>query len=178
MTTPAQMYDHELNPLKGWPSPYAVDKAAAISLEEDQTAYRGQVVSLNSAGNFQLGLECGAMALFLLNTSTDYDVVGDDYSLIGGAAGTPNMSALAAISSTELESTEFDSNETYAPNTHLTAGAPGDADAGVIKPGTAYTDTLCGVVSDGVYTNEFRRQMLRFWPVWLPALECPPDSSE
>jgi len=176
MSTPAQMYDHELNPVKGWPSPYAVDKHADYS--GDDTAYRGQVVSLDSNGNFQLGLECAAMPIFLLNTSTNYDVVGDDYNLVGSGSGIPRMSGLVAVSGLEVESTEYDSDQNYNPNDTLTAGAPGAADAGVIKPGTAYTDTICGVVSDGVLTNEFQRTVIRFWPVWLPPLECPPVSSD
>jgi len=177
MSTPAQMYDHELNPTKGWPSPYAVDKAAEIILEDGVVAYRGQVVSLNSNAKFQLGLECGAMPIFLLNTSTDYDVVGDDYNLVGNGSGVPNMSGLVAIGGYEVESTEFDNAETYAPNDAVTAGEPGADDAGVIKPGVAYTDTICGVVSDGTLENEFKKTVLRFWPVWLPPLECPAESS-
>ena len=178
MSKPAQMYDHELNPTKGWPSPYAVDKAAEfVAADASEVAYRGQVVSLNAAAKFQLGLECGAMPIFLLNTSTDYDVVGDDGNLVGGTGGIPVMSGLVAISGLELESTEYDSTGTYAPNDKLTAGAPGDADAGVLKIGVAYADTVCGVVSDGVITNEFRKTVLRFWPVFLPPLECVDPSS-
>lgn len=176
MAKPAQMYDHELNPVKGWPNPYATDKAAKMSLEIGQTAYRGMVASLNAAAQLQVGLACAAMPIFLLNTSTDFDVVGDDGNLVG-STGLPNMSGLVAVNGLELESTEYDTAETYLPNQALTAGAPGDADAGVIKPGTPYADTLCGIVSDGVLTNEFRKTVLRFWAYFLPALECPPVSS-
>lgn len=172
----AQMYDHELNPLKGWPSPYAVDKAAI--LDGDDTVNRGMVMSLNTSAHLQLGLACAAMPIFALRSSTDLDVTGDDGTLLGPSGGTPGMSGLVAISGLELQSTEFDATETYNPNDALTAGAPGAADAGVIKPGTRYYDTICGVVSDGVATNEFGKSMLAFWPVWLPPLECPEVSSE
>ena len=178
MSTPAQMFDHELNPVKGWPSPYAVDKAAEyVAADDSEVAYRGQVVSLNAQAKFQLGLECAAMPIFLLNTSTDFDVVGDDGNLVGNGSGIPKMSGLVAVSGLELESTEFDSTGSYAPNDKLTAGAPGDADAGVIKAGTAYEDTICGVVSDGVVQNEFKKNVIRFWPVWLPPLECAASSA-
>lgn len=178
MSKPAQMYDHELNPVKGWPSPYAVDKHADMVLvDDDEVAYRGQVASLNSNAKFQLGLECAAMPIFLLNSSTDYDVVGDDYNLVGSGSGIPRMSGIVAVGGYEVESTEYDSAETYLPNDCLTAGAPGDADAGVLKPGTMYADTICGVVSDGILQNEFKKNVLRFWPVWLPPLECPSESS-
>jgi hypothetical protein len=169
----AQMYDHELNPLKGWPSPYAVDKAA--DLADDSVINRGMVMSLNAQAKLQLGLACAAMPIFALRNSFDYDVVGDTGNIVGAPAG--RISGLVAVSGTELESTEFDSAETYSPNDALTAGAPGDADAGVIKPGVLYEDTVCGVVSDGVVRNEFGKDVLRLWPVWLPPLECPPVSS-
>ena len=29
--TPGQMFTHELNVIKGWPSPYAIDYAASLS---------------------------------------------------------------------------------------------------------------------------------------------------
>jgi len=142
MSKPAQMFDHDLNATKGWPSPYAVDKAAEMVLEEGQIAYRGQVASLNASAKLQLGLACAAMPIFLLNNSYDFDVAGDDYSLVGRGTGLPNMSGVVAIGAYELESTEYDSNETYHPNDSLTAGEPGEADAGVIKPGTNYADTI------------------------------------
>ena len=176
MSKPAQMYDHELNAVKGWPSPYAVDKC--LDLVGDKTCYRGMVMSINNNDKFVVGLYCGAMPIFALETSTDFDVVGDDGNLVGGANGTPHMSGLVAVSGLEVESTEYDKAENYPPNTKLTAGEPGAVDAGVIKPGVPYADTICGVVSDGVQSNEFKKNWLRFWPVWLPPLECPERSSE
>jgi hypothetical protein len=176
MAKPGQMYDHELNPTKGWPSPYAVDKHGELASVE-VVAYRGMVLSLDANAKLQVGLACGAMPIFALNNSTDFDVVGDDGNLVGGGGSVPMMSGLVAVGGYEVESTEFNADETYAPNQTLTAGAPGDADAGVIKPGVAYEDTICGVTSDGVLSNDFAKQVLRFWPVWLPPLECPPVSS-
>lgn len=175
MSKPAQMYDHELNPVKGWPSPYAVDKS--LDLAGSAVCNRGMVMSINNNGKFVVGLYCGAMPIFALNSSGDFDVRGDDGNLVGGANGAAHMSGLVAISGLEVESTEFDSGSNYNPNTTLTAGEPDAADAGVIKPGTAYSDTICGVTSDGVLTNEFKKNVLRFWPVWLPPLECTGRSS-
>ena len=34
MSTPRQMYEHELNPTKGWPHPHAVDLVAPMADEE------------------------------------------------------------------------------------------------------------------------------------------------
>ena len=177
MSTPSQMFDHELNATKGWPSPYAVDTSAVMLLESGQVAHRGQVASLNPAGQLQLGLECAAMPIFLLQNSYDFDVAGDDYNLVGNGSGLPNMSGLVAIGAYELESTEYDKTETYNPNNMLTAGDPDAIDAGVIKKGVAYEDTICGVVSKGTFLNDFKRNVLRFWPVWLPPLACPQESS-
>ena len=176
MSKPAQMFDHELNPVKGWPSPYAVDKC--LDLDGGKTANRGMVLSINNSGKFVVGLYCGAMPIFALQTSSDFDVRGDDGNLVGGVSGSDHMSGLVAVGGLEIESTEFDATEIYLPNTKLTAGEPNAADAGVIKPGTAYYDTICGVVSEGILNNEFKKNVLRFWPWFLPPLECPVHSSE
>lgn len=176
--TAAQMYDHELNGRKGWPSPYAVDFVADVALDEGDAIYRGQVMSLDADAKLQKGLACAAMAIFALNSSADFDVVSDEGGLVGGADGAPRMSGIVAVSAVELESTEYDDAQSYAPNQALTAGAPGADDAGVIKPGVPYNDTICGVTSSGVVSNEFQKNWLRFWPVWLPPLECPEESSE
>jgi hypothetical protein len=167
---PKQMYENELNPVKGWPSPYAVDKVAVLA-DSDAVVKPGMVCSLDSNAELVLGLESGAMALFAFPNSADFDVRSDAGGWVGPSTkpnGSANMLVLPAKGAYELESTEFDAEEAYAPNDTLTAGAPGDGDAGVIKPGTAYTNTICGVVSDGVRTNEYQIKVLRFWPVWLP----------
>ena len=133
MSKPAQMFDHELNPVKGWPSPYAVDKS--LDLVGDKACNRGMVMSINSNGKFVVGLYCAAMPIFALNSSGDFDVRGDDGNLVGGLGGVSHMSGLVAVSALEVESTEYDAAETYLPNTPLTAGEPDAADAGVLKPG-------------------------------------------
>lgn len=175
MSKPAQMFDHELNPVKGWPSPYAVDKS--LDLDGSKVALRGMVLSINNNGKFVVGLYCGAMPIFALNSSGDFDVRGDDGNLVGGASGAAHMSGLVAVGGLEVESTEFDATATYLPNTMLTAGAPDTANAGVILPGAVYADTICGVVSEGTLINEFKKTVLRFWPWFIPPLECPERSS-
>lgn len=186
MSTPAQMFDHELNAVKGWPTPYALDKK--VNVAAGQPLIRnGRVCSLDVNAELQLGLACGAMALFALANSDDLDVAGDQSfggdNFIGQGndptvASQPHMPTLVAVGAYELESTEFDDQSSYNPNDCLTAGAPGAVDAGILQPGTAYADTICGVTSDGAYSNENSISMLRFWPVWLPPVAgCPEVSS-
>lgn len=186
MTTPVQMFDNMLDALKGWPSPYALDKSVDLAAGEP-TVVAGRVLSLNASGKFQLGLACNAMPIFAWQKSTDFDVVGDDGNLVGSGGGdptggspVPKLSGLVATGAYELQSTEFDATQAYAPNAPLTAGAPGAADAGVIKPaagGNFYGETVCGVVSDGVGASENHGiDLLTFWSVFIPALECPGSS--
>jgi hypothetical protein len=158
MSTPAQIFDHELNPVKGWGADInVVDKVAALS-STSSAITEGDVCSLNASGEMQLGLASQGMAIFAMNSSTDFDVIGDDGNITGMRNDSDeiaaSMSGLVAIGGYELETTEFDTTETYAPNTLLTAGAPGDADEGQLGPGVAYVDDICGVVSDGSRTNE------------------------
>ena len=168
MSTPAQMFDHELNALKGWPSPYAVDKDA--DLKSGDSVIAGQVMCLDANADFQVGLAENAVAIFSLQNSTDFDVVSDDGGMVGGASGVPHMSGLVALGAYELESTEFNSASTFNPNTPLTSPAPGVANAGRLEVGVVFVNTICGVVSDGVIANERAIDVLRFWPTWLPVV--------
>lgn len=175
MSKPRQMFETELNAVKGWPSPYAVDKHADAHLEEGEVIYGGDVMSLNADGKFRLGLAAGAMAIFALQNSFDFDVVGDEGNLVGGGDSTPRMSGLVAVGAYELETTQFVAESSYAPNTPLTSAAPGEADAGKLDVGELYVNDICGVCSNGLvpndrYLNKAGKNVLRFWPVWLPAM--------
>ena len=82
--TPGQMFDHELNPRKGWPSPYAVDYAAEYASGETTYAFAGRVASLDANGRFELGLSSThAMAIFLFQNYTDFDVRSDVGNISG-----------------------------------------------------------------------------------------------
>lgn len=164
--TPAQMFDHELNPRKGWPSPYAVDYAAEWADGETTYAFAGRVVSLNANGKFVAGLSGNsAMAIFLFQNYTDFDVRSD----VGNISG-ERGSGLVAIGAYELQSTEFVA-DTYAPNDLLTVddGAITPADVGKLKAGTL-TDPIVGVVSSGQSDSEHNASIkfLAFWPVYQP----------
>lgn len=164
--TPGQMFDHELNQKKGWPSQYAIDYSAPYA-EGQEGVKAGMVVSLNADGKFERGLTSdGAVAIFALQNQSDFDV----RSAIGNTAG-GNGSGLVALGAYELQSTEF-VETSYAPNTPLTVhmGAPDDPDNGKLEPGTLYDDPIVGVVSSGQEDSEHHKdiQFLGFWPTWLP----------
>ncbi len=162
---PGQMFDFELNQKKGWPSPYAVDYSAEYA-DGVTGAKAGSVVSLDANGKLVRGLsDDGAMALFLLQNQSDFDVQSDVGNISGGVG-----SGLVACGAFELQTTEF-VTDTYAPNDRLTVeNSGGSADYGKLKKGTEYTDPILGVVSSGQSDSEHNAalKLLSLWPVWLP----------
>lgn len=150
-------------------------------------------------GTFAVEMGCSGagMPLFLWPGQNDPDIsnpgvpagtsaFGDstygppDYlSVFPGQSGTENMMALVAKGPYELETTEFDTDQTYTPgqflravtsNTLATAGkltnqnasgGAGFASSAAFSPGT---DTVVGIVSRGKYVNANKKQSLAFWP--------------
>lgn len=163
--TPGQMFDFELNQKKGWPSPYAVDYSAPYA-DGVSGAAAGSVVSLDASGSLVRGLsEDGAMAIFLLQNQSDFDVRSDVGNISGGVG-----SGLVACGAYELQTTEFVA-AVYAPNDRLTVeNSSISDDYGKLKAGTEYTDDIVGVVSSGQSDSEHDAtiKLLSFWPVWLP----------
>jgi hypothetical protein len=160
---PAQMFDHELNVKKGWPSPYAVDYSAEYA-DAATGVMAGMVVSLDANGKFVRGLaSSGAMAIFALQSMSDFDVRSDKGNISGGVG-----SGLVAKGAYELQTTEF-VTDNYAPNDPLTVNAVG-ADAGKLEKGTLYTDAIVGIVSAGQTDSEHNADIkfLAFWPVFCP----------
>ena len=160
MSRPAQMFDHELNPVKGWPSPYAVDKAASPA--EGVSWNGGMVMHLNAAGALELGALGSQMPIFMLQNSTDPDVHQDYGSITGGTGA-----GIVACGGYEVESTEFVG--TFAPNDLATSPTEGD-NAGMLVPGDQCANNICLVVSDAVISNDNNLEVLRGWTVWYPDL--------
>lgn len=163
--TPAQMYDHELNVKKGWPSPYAVDYSAEYA-DGETGVQAGMVVSLDANGKFVRGLSAGAMAIFALQNQADFDVTSDVGNISGGVG-----SGLVAAGAYELQSTEF-VTDNYAPNDPLTVEAAAGDDEGKLKKATGlYAEDVVGIVSAGQTDSEHNANIkfLAFWPVYLPA---------
>jgi hypothetical protein len=186
------MYDHTLNPLKGWPSPTALDFTG--KLHEDVTIDplpAGRCVHVaeidpvpygpgTSGGvpQFKTGVEDTQMGIFLFQGSDALDVAnpgGTDWYAI---APKGIMSGLVATGAYELETTEYDSELTYLPNDVLRAVAndvddtPETGGGCLTNDATVYTDAIVGVVSRGEYTNAYGKSCLAFWPVYLPADPC------
>jgi 2-methylaconitate cis-trans-isomerase PrpF len=128
------------------------------------------VVSLDANGHFVRGLDVDyAMAIFLLQNQSDFDVTSDVGNMSGGVG-----SGLVAAGAYELQSTEF-VTDNYSPNDTLTVENAVGADQGKLKKGTPYVDPIVGVVSSGQTDSEHSPtiKFLAFWPVWLPVANIP-----
>ena len=175
MGVPTMYFEQALDALKGWPSESALDHSAPLSADVEFDIPAGRCVSLDDNGEFVTGVAGTAMAIFLLNGTTSHHT---DVSNPGGSHWTPvaptgKLSGLVATGAFELETTEFDDQQSYSPNDLLTAPND-DADVavgGVLTNQSAvqYTNPICGVVSRGVNQNSHGVDALAFWPVWLPA---------
>ena len=173
MAAPRKMTANTLTALKGQPSMSAVTYSAKFSStipSGDLPVLAGSVLSLNSSGDFVLGVGTGkVMPLFSFNNSDDPDVVnaGGDPSADVGAfvpiVPGGNAMALVATGAYELLSTAFVSGS-YPPNTALTAATSGSSNPGKLKAGTMYTDMIVGIVSRGVVDNGYGHNALAFWP--------------
>jgi hypothetical protein len=173
MVAPRQMTANTLNALKGWPQMNAVDFHAEFDSSipaGDLPVLAGSVLSLNSSGNYILGVgTTSVMPMFSFNNSDDPDVSNDggDASTDAGVfipiSPTGQALALVAIGAYELVSTAF-VDAAYAPNTPLTADLSGGGDPGKLQAGVLYTDMIVGIVSRGVVDNGYGKNALAFWP--------------
>lgn len=173
MVAPRQMTANTLNALKGWPNMNAVDFHSEFDSgipAGDLPVLAGSVLSLNSSGNFILGVgTTSVMPMFSFNNSDDPDVANDggDASTDAGVfipiAPTGQALALVATGAYELVSTAF-VDAAYAPNDPLTADLSGDTDPGQLQAGTLYDDMIVGIVSRGVVDNGYGKNALAFWP--------------
>jgi hypothetical protein len=185
----SQMFEQALDAPKGWFYLSALDKSAPLepALLAGATAVpAGRCASLNSLGEFVLGLDVNqAMPIFLWNGKDHPDVsnsgVSPTTSITHWVAISPTgvMSGLVATGGYELQTTEFDTAQTYAPNDALTPAATGILTNQAI---TLYTTPVVGVcswhnnednepvtpASSPVGTNAHGVTTLSFWPVYLP----------
>jgi len=102
------MYLHELDPKKGHPSPYALDKRGLLDVSVDTAAqaFAGMCAHLspstNPAGKLRLGVPSYApttgtapMPIFLLRSGTDFDV-SVDTDAVFGTPGAKNSTGYAS----------------------------------------------------------------------------------
>ena len=177
-----EMYLHELNPIKGWWDEHALDKSAVIVFTAGVKVNKGSVMSLRADRKLQAGLACNAMPIFAFNSNFDWDAVPDVGGMVGPSNGgiplnaltEASVTGLVAVGGYELQSTEFDPqyNNSYRPNAALTAYAPGNIKAGLLKPGTQFVDTLCGICSEGLGASEAGIPWVTFWSFFMPQEHC------
>ena len=167
----AQMYEQELQPVKGWFDMSALEKVAplhATLLASATEVPAGRVAALDSSGNFVLVGYSGTggvttpkhqMPIFLWNASQNLDVYVNGTSPISGVsnwtsiAPDGSMSGLVATGGYELQTTEFDTTKTYAPNDLLTVTSSASiATAGKLtnQSVTQYTTYIVGIASTHV----------------------------
>ena len=196
MATPALMFEEALTPIKGWFDEAALDIEGTLSADVEYAVPGGRVLHVNAVNavgkkqvpEFKTGVEGTAMAIFAIQASDAFDVSNPGVTAKGNfvhqaIAPTGIMSGLVATGAYELQTTEFDTTNTYAPNDLLTAedddidrtvgGLLSNENAGgtpltVPWAGGGTTHAICGVVSRGVFNNEHGVSALHFWPVYLP----------
>jgi hypothetical protein len=158
------MYDHTLVPVKGAIAPRRLDFAAAPKVGED--IVEGMCCSLDANGELVKGCPVGAvgnkpMPIFVINSQDDFDTNSDKGNISGGV-----MSGLVGSGAFEVESTEYDDGETYAPNDLLQSADGSITLLGQLPYGAL---TAVGVVSTGVSTNRDGVSVLTFWTEYIPA---------
>lgn len=180
MAAPRFTFSHGLDPLKGWPSPYAVDFTAKLSANVTISPfYAGRVVHLNASGELETGMGTSnnKMPMFTLQNSDDPSVKNDggtpstDTGVWVGISPSGGINCLVAVGAYELESTEYVTGTSYAPGDWLKAtfANTNAATGGVIDKQATVTSGICGVVSRGARTNAHGVSVLAFWPWYLPA---------
>lgn len=163
--TPGQMYTNMLNPVKGWPSQAALDKSAPVDtvVETDLSLMKaGAICCLSSTGGFIRGVTSRAMPIFLFQNANDFDANSDKYNTSGG-----KVSGLVATGSYELQTTEYSAG-TYTYNTLLKADTAGNVGKVVDTAIAQVTVDVVGICSGPVVTNAYGKQVLTFWPTYLP----------
>lgn len=162
MLTPAQNFDHLLNPISGYDGMHDLQFQGYLATGVNN--HRGSLMSLDANGTLQAGLASAhAMAMWAINASYDFDVAGGqpwttaDGNLYRSDAGNIAGQTLAVDNTTinrrhiacfvatggfELVTTEFNQAATYNENDpligHTVAGTEpaGSYPAGWVTVGT------------------------------------------
>lgn len=173
-----QMYDHELNPRKGWSGDRGsvLEKALPVKSGQTYKVYAGCVGYMDTSNYFVLGVNATAsnstcaVPFFAFQNQDDFDVNPD----LGNTAGGTVM-CLCGLGDFELESTEVASGETFTVGTYLTStDGTSYGSQGQLKAGTLGTDVIVGIVSekgsnsDGTFENEHGQDWVRFWTWFMP----------
>lgn len=180
MAVDTQMYTHIFDAVKGWYGGWVVDFQAPLSDNVTVDVYAGRCMHINDDGEFELGAVGDQMPIFCTSPSTAPSVgnpspSGYWYGINGGI-----LSGVCSISGVEIETTEYDTAQTYLPNQQLRAiAANGNqttggrlTNQGVVKvaSGSAATATaVVGVVSKAPHKQSFEKpNVLSFWAIYSP----------
>jgi hypothetical protein len=170
-----QQFTHALDVLKGWPNTHALDKkakwASSVTLAY---ALSGRVASLNTSNEFVLGCSLQKMPIFIIQSGLDPDVSNEDadgdwYAIqpAGDASG------LVGNGPFELESTEYDTNDTFAIGDLLTVINTAGANQGKLDKlsSNLYASNIFAVghVTKGIHTNHHGKSVISFWTLYIPA---------
>ncbi|HRV29023.1 MAG TPA: hypothetical protein P5522_09585 [Spirochaetia bacterium] len=179
----AQSYTHTGEYIRGGHLGSLV-KSRPLATAALSSAYAGRIVSIDSSGNFQLGNggDVTVMPLMLLGGIESPAVYSEaaDNDWVPARTGDTAVAAVMT-GGFELQSTEFDSDETYAPNTYLTADANG-----ILTPVSSVAGSwVVGICS--VYENQENNQpvptqlpvgrnangryVVTFWSYFLPGVD-------
>lgn len=179
-TLPGQMFDHSINASKAWPSMSALDFSAKISSNVTFDLPAGRCCHINSSGELETGVFGAQMPLFNFQGATDYDVNNAGNSQWTPVSPSGRVMCFVGSGGFELETTEFDTTQAYAPNDILYAlRANGTLATGGLltnqTPGPMYDpagaatmQAVVGVVSRGRFTNAYGVQVVAFFCVYLP----------
>lgn len=170
--------------------------AHSVGVNANADPYGGVV---NGPGTFQIEMGCGTdmgLPLWLWPGQNEPDISNpgvpagtsaagdatygppDFLSVFPGQTGNENMPALVSSGGYEVETTEFDTTQTYLVNQYLrTVTSNTDINGGKVtnqnasggapfaSPGLVVvgTDTIVGIVSRGKYVNANRKSGLALW---------------
>jgi hypothetical protein len=124
---------------------------------------RGALISLNSDGELVKGCADGAMPMYAITASEDYDANSE----VGGMVGA-EPAAWVGSGAFEIYTTEFLATDNYTPNAYLTPAT--STDAGKVKLAAAghSSHLICGQVSQGVKADIYKQDVLYFWTMNVP----------
>jgi len=171
----AQMFDHTLIVVKGWPEQTTIDWNAPAATSQNIIA--GRVISLASTKEFRLGFASQySIPYFAKNSYTDFDAMGDTIAasssvgFTGKAVSTteikPNITGLCITNGYHVQSTEWTGTASnFVPNAPLKA----DATTGIIAINDDVTTyQVIGYVNQGIVTNQYGKQVVDFIMFWRP----------
>lgn len=181
--TTDQIYDRQLQTVKGWPREYQLDKRLPKSGNESGVIYAGMVVHQDGAAGFRLGCTGLKMPYFAFKGENNLDS-GSQVNPRGEwvmGNGPQGVTAIAAVSACELRTWAFKPNPDYTDtkdDDNVYAQVPDSpllsADGYLAHAASTLigATNIVGMTSGPVQGPDPRvnnRRMLPFYPVFSPA---------